>query len=191
MNERSRERERRRKERPDDEEVSESESEKDEEEVLEERRRIERKRVREELERVYTDVLGTQSSGESFGELAFINGNIRLASVTTKRTTEFLIIERHHFERVMSISQDTDIREKMAAMREVAIFKTLSVNLNNLARYVDVRSYPPNGLIVCEGDLCEYVYFVRSGTCRIIKAVPFLKIPSLATNTSFAPSITT
>ncbi|KAI8832706.1 hypothetical protein BC829DRAFT_88586 [Chytridium lagenaria] len=65
MNERSRERERRRKERPDDEEASESESEKDEEEVLEERRRIERKRIREELERVYTDVLGTQSSGES------------------------------------------------------------------------------------------------------------------------------
>ncbi|KAJ3217530.1 hypothetical protein HDU67_007781 [Dinochytrium kinnereticum] len=102
------------------------------------RKRIERKRTREELERIYTDLLGTQSSGESFGELAFINGNIRLASITTRRTTEFLIIERHHFERVMSISQDTDIREKMMAMKEVSIFKTLSVNLNNLARYVDI-----------------------------------------------------
>ncbi|KAJ3100739.1 hypothetical protein HDU97_001966 [Phlyctochytrium planicorne] len=138
---------------------------------------IDLKDITAELERVYTDLLGTQSSGESFGELAFINGNIRLASVTTRRTTEFLIIERHHFERVMSMAQDTDIREKMLAMKEVAIFRTLSVNLNNLARYVDVRTYPPNGVVVCEGDLCEYIYFLRSGTCRVIKAIPFLKIP--------------
>ncbi|KAJ3114039.1 hypothetical protein HDU96_002627 [Phlyctochytrium bullatum] len=161
-------------------ESEEEEEEEDEESELdseEEREIIEFKKSKLELEKIYTDVLGTQSSGESFGELAFINGNIRLASITTKRTTEFLIIERQHFEKVMSISQDTDIREKMAAMREVAIFKTLSVNLGNLARYVDIKTYPPNGVIVCEGDLCEYVYFLRSGTCRVIKAIPFLKIP--------------
>ncbi|KAJ3164888.1 hypothetical protein HK101_000339 [Irineochytrium annulatum] len=133
--------------------------------------------VKEELEKVYVDILGNQSSGESFGELAFINEDIRLATVRTKRTTEFLLLGREIYESITSIAQDTDIREKMTAMREMPMFRTLGVNLNNLAHYVDVKTYPPNAVIVCEGDLCEYVYFLRSGTCRVIKAVPFMKIP--------------
>ncbi|KAJ3326746.1 hypothetical protein HDU76_012680 [Blyttiomyces sp. JEL0837] len=129
-----------------------------------------------EYERAYRVILGTQSSGESFGELAFINDGKRLASVSTKRTTEFLVIARDDFESVMTLAQDTDVREKMHIMKSIPMLKTLSATLGTLAHYCEIKIYPPNALVVCEGDVSEYIYFIHSGTCRLVKAVPFAKI---------------
>ncbi|KAJ3411328.1 hypothetical protein HDV05_002392 [Chytridiales sp. JEL 0842] len=130
-----------------------------------------------EYERAYRIVLGTQTSGDSFGELAFINDGRRVATVSTKRTTEFLVVNREDFEAILSMAQDRDIREKLAIMKEIPLFQTLSATIGQLAHYCEVLSYPPNSMLICEGDVCEYIYFIRSGTCRLIKSVPFVKVP--------------
>jgi CRP-like cAMP-binding protein len=114
-----------------------------------------------DMERAYRVTLGTQSSGDSFGELSFLNDGIHQSSILTKRTTEFLVISKDDYEEVMTTTQNTDVREKITYLRAMPLLNTLSVQMENLAHYCDLISYSPNSVVVCEGDNCDYVYFIR------------------------------
>ncbi|KAJ1554292.1 hypothetical protein HK405_005471 [Cladochytrium tenue] len=75
----------------------------------------------------------------------------------------------------MRLAQATDIREKLAIMASIPLFSTLGAKLDELSGFCDIQVFPPNGLIVCEGDVADYIYFIHSGSCRIIKSVLFAK----------------
>ncbi|KAI9332217.1 hypothetical protein BDR26DRAFT_869492 [Obelidium mucronatum] len=129
----------------------------------------------DDYERQYRVALGTQTSGESFGELAFVSG-LRIASAITKRTTEFLLVERDDYLRIVQDTNDVHSREKLAHIKKIPLFKTLSANLETIALYCDLKSFPPDSVVVCEGDPCEYIFFQRSGTSRLVKSLQFCKV---------------
>ncbi|KAJ3053394.1 hypothetical protein HDU99_007986, partial [Rhizoclosmatium hyalinum] len=129
----------------------------------------------DDYERKYRIPLGSQTSGDSFGELAFVSG-LRITSAITKKTTEFLLIERDDYLRIVQDTNDTHLREKLSFLKRIPLFKTLSANIETIALYGDLKSYPPESVVICEGDPCEYLYFLRSGSCRLIKALSFEKV---------------
>ncbi|KAJ3194801.1 Cyclic nucleotide-binding domain-containing protein 2 [Irineochytrium annulatum] len=138
-------------------------------------------RTREELvaetERLYTDVLGTQCSGEAFGEMGLAGkGECRFATVTTRRMTEFLVVDGEAYQVIMAHTLDADIGDKVAALSRVDILKTLSCHVKRVVPYADLRRYANDEVVVKEGEVCNHLFFVSEGTCRIIKAVNFLKI---------------
>lgn len=62
------------------------------------------------------------------------------------------------------------IASQAAALRKAALFCDLSENeLAFLAQRAVVRQYSPNQLIFSEGDSCEGLYVIGSGTVRIFK----------------------
>ncbi|KAJ3082913.1 Cyclic nucleotide-binding domain-containing protein 2, partial [Quaeritorhiza haematococci] len=118
-------------------------------------------------ERAYTKVLGIQSSGESFGDLSFSTDGIRMASIQTRRTTEFLIVERDDFMSIMAeaatvLGAGADlIHAYEFLMASVPLFKTLRIDSNLLPRFCELRTFPPNTPIIVEGDYVESIWFIR------------------------------
>jgi CRP-like cAMP-binding protein len=49
----------------------------------------------------------------------------------------------------------------LTIMKEIPILHTMSATIRQLAHYCEVLFYPPNSMILCEGDVCEYIYFIR------------------------------
>ncbi|KAJ3121357.1 hypothetical protein HK100_012409 [Physocladia obscura] len=129
----------------------------------------------DDYERKYRVNLGSQGSGESFGELAFGSEDLRLASAATKRTTEFLIITKEDYLRIVQDTNDQKLIEKLAVVEKIPIFSTLSGGLETIALYCEIKFYSPESVVISEGDICENIYFIRSGSCRLVKSIKFQK----------------
>ncbi|KAJ3076692.1 Cyclic nucleotide-binding domain-containing protein 2 [Podochytrium sp. JEL0797] len=129
----------------------------------------------DDYERKYRVPLGSQSSGESFGDMAF-DGGRRIASAVTKRTTEFLLIERDDYLRIAANMGNDQSRDILKFLKKIPVFKTLSANPETIAHYCDLKVYPPESVVVSEGEPCEYLYFQRTGTSRLVKSLMFAKI---------------
>ena len=80
--------------------------------------------------------------------------------MSTVRTTEFLILDRDDYESIMTMAQDSDAKEKMSILKSLPLFKTLSASLATMTHYCEVKEYPPNSLVICEGDVAENLYFM-------------------------------
>ncbi|KAI8618416.1 hypothetical protein BC830DRAFT_1166189 [Chytriomyces sp. MP71] len=132
----------------------------------------------DQYSRQYRINVGNQSSGESFGELGFVNEGLRLASAATRRTTEFLIITKEDYLRIVLEKNDAVTKSKIAFLRKLPLLKTLSASLETVALYSEVRAFAPDSIVVAEGDICDNLLFLRSGTCRLVKSVPYLKVPA-------------
>ncbi|TPX68449.1 hypothetical protein CcCBS67573_g07173 [Chytriomyces confervae] len=125
--------------------------------------------------RQYRVQLGTQTSGESFGELAFFNESLRLATAATTRTTEFFLVAKDDYLRIVKDINQKVSSEKLQFMEKFPILKTLSGSLETVGLYCEFKSFSPETVIIAEGAACESIFLLKSGTCRVIKSVHFLK----------------
>ncbi|KAI8620050.1 hypothetical protein BC830DRAFT_638552 [Chytriomyces sp. MP71] len=126
-------------------------------------------------ERRYRVHLGAQSSGESFGELALTQAGNRTSSASTIKTTEFFIIDKDDYLRIMKNSNMPDSSGRINFAASIPIFSTLSVPHQIVSIYTEFVTFTKGSVVIAEGDPCENLYFLKSGKCRVIKSVPFLK----------------
>ena len=119
-----------------------------------------------ELDRAYIKVFGSMSSGDCFGDIAFRPGGTRTASIKTRRTTEFLLVERSDFEQIMALAAssagNTDAQKRLENFADSSeLFGSVKFDKKALSRYCDVRSFAPNATILCEGEYVDFIWFIR------------------------------
>ena len=129
-----------------------------------------------QYERASETLFATVIAGESFGE----NENLK-RSMSAKSTTnvEVLMIEKREYDSIIAQSikkGDLLMKEKLSLLyKEIPLMTTMKIDENAFVRSLEFRSFPPNTPIIYEGRMGSTIWFVRSGTCRILKLVKFKK----------------
>ena len=118
--------------------------------------------------------IATLQEGHSFGELALLKGesNQRTASVLCTDRSEFLVLHRADYNRILNSMINKDIAEKVKFLRNVktGAFRDLTTErLESLSGVLNLRRYPKNGILVRQGDDADELFFIKRGECRIVK----------------------
>ncbi|KAJ3286550.1 Cyclic nucleotide-binding domain-containing protein 1 [Borealophlyctis nickersoniae] len=151
----------------------ESEDEEDEEEMDEENHDMIANLDHEYLA-AYNTVLRRISAGDCFGETAILEKVARSSSIVTRRLSEFLVIDKDDFAHIVRGFKDEDAINKDEMLRTMPVFRTLGEK-SVLAQSCTMRKFPVNKPVVIEGERCENIFFIRTGTCRVVKLVDFVK----------------
>lgn len=146
---------------------------------MEASRRSGKEADKQELSRSYTRTLGTMKSGDSFGEASFRGNGIRAASIKTRIPSEFLVIEKEDYESIMN--SDFALLHFRNDAKRILEFKMMfpiiaTLKLDNLPLSIfDFKSVLANQPVVTEGEEEGTIWFIISGSCRILKLVRFYK----------------
>ncbi|XP_038057298.1 cyclic nucleotide-binding domain-containing protein 2-like [Patiria miniata] len=138
-----------------------------------------------------THMMGEHTAGSSFGELSLLHGSKRTATISCKGDAEFLILDKPDFDQVLRRSYQQEWDTRMSALRSLAALghwseEELSAT-NDRAKLVE---FPPNTPIISDlAQAHDDIYFVKSGTCKIVREVTLLqsKLPFGDTKLSLPP----
>ncbi|KAJ3368045.1 Cyclic nucleotide-binding domain-containing protein 2 [Allomyces arbusculus] len=133
-------------------------------------------------------VLSDLGAGDSFGELALLKGTKRTASVMCTRRSEFFRIDKDDFLDVLKETAEEDIQTKLDFFRTVPFLAGLPLaNMTRLAELTSRRELPTNTTIVKEREPLNSVFLIRKGSVRVVRIVPFNKVPRAQRRYSLAP----
>jgi CRP-like cAMP-binding protein len=112
--------------------------------------------------------------GDSFGELALVNNAVRGATIVCCEDCSFLRIEKSDYERILLAVQQVELEERAEFLSTITLFHTWTrASLKGLAQVMATKSVDRNTVIIRQGDEPDGLYFVRKGTCRVLKQVSF------------------
>lgn len=121
-------------------------------------------------------VLCEMNAGDSFGELAIINNVKRTASVSCKVTCEFFMIGAEDFLDVLKATNDEDTLNKHNFFKNISIFGGMTPqNIQQVCDLCVKKDTAANEIMIKECEISSSVFFLRKGTVRIVRIVPFLK----------------
>ena len=108
--------------------------------------------------------------GDSFGELALLGSGVRQATVVTAMATRFLKIEKEAYERSLQKLHEAELQQRVAYLQGVFVFSDWSDDdLYKLAYVMSSRRYEKNATIIAQGETTDSLFFVKAGTCRVLK----------------------
>ncbi|KAJ3380638.1 Cyclic nucleotide-binding domain-containing protein 2 [Lobulomyces angularis] len=138
--------------------------------------RVERRKEMD-YERAYNNVVSVSKAGDSFGDASFRSeGCIRAASVRTECDSEFLLILKEDFESILSSFANFSKGLNLIELQlQFPLLKSLNFKNDKEISVFDIRVIPPNQAIVIEGEVEETIWFIRSGSVRILKLIKFEK----------------
>ncbi|MGZ4189745.1 MAG: cyclic nucleotide-binding domain-containing protein [Actinomycetota bacterium] len=118
--------------------------------------------------------------GESFGELAVVQGSVRSASVRAQGDAEVFEIDRSTFQRLLAdmveVPDFAPTVQHLAELSELKPFKHLEPDeLGELLEYGEWEQFPPGETIVREGDAADAFFAIGSGQIDVMKGRKLLR----------------
>ena len=108
-------------------------------------------------------------NGMAFGELALINDAPRAASIVCSDTTEFIVIERDDYSRILLALHKEKMEKKQAFLHRQFFLSRLSNRLlSSFSYHFFATKLPKNHVLIRQGDVVENIFYLRSGECRIL-----------------------
>jgi CRP-like cAMP-binding protein len=112
--------------------------------------------------------------------MAFRDNAARNASIRAKKDTEFIMLEKSDYEAIMNhvakSSLDTDTQKELELYAETCpLFASLNIDRKFISKYCEIRKFPPNSTIVAEGETSNTIWFMKTGSCRVVKIVNVLQ----------------
>jgi hypothetical protein len=68
------------------------------------------------------------------------------------------------------VQNDISLATKIEFLKNSELLKTLKIEPKVLSYYVNVKQYQPDQHVVLEGEDSQFIYMIKSGKCRLIKA---------------------
>ncbi|KAK3099955.1 hypothetical protein FSP39_012490 [Pinctada imbricata] len=131
--------------------------------------------------------------GNSFGELALMHGAKRSATVTCKNSVELLAVGREDFVDIFMPMDKDQEPEHIRFLRSIQLLGGWPIER---LPYHDTKiccfTYFRRGLLLCkDSNSSEWVYIIKTGTCRVLKALHVVKpqIPSPTWSTAKAKNL--
>ena len=120
-----------------------------------------------------TDI-ATLYAGDSFGELALLSDtNYRQASVTTREACEFVKLTKIDFDSILKTYSVKELGEKISYLQMIPMFENLDrPALQSLAYVLTIREFDRKKVIARQGEEMDEMYFIVSGTCKVVREVP-------------------
>jgi len=116
----------------------------------------------------------TYNVGGSFGERALLTSEPRAATVTCVTDSDFLVIGRRDYLRVLRDVHERESTAKISFLKTVRYFDALpGVTCEELAQKFVKKRYGRNEVIIKEGDKHSHLFIIRNGECRVLKKVDF------------------
>ncbi|TPX40740.1 hypothetical protein SeMB42_g03976 [Synchytrium endobioticum] len=123
-------------------------------------------------------IMAELTTGACIGELAFVsNIPTRSATIITKTPCEFISVDPDAVEVVLAMSRAQSNTRNLKLLSRFPILKTMSADPATLMRYCTFKKYMSESVIFAEGnpDSNSAVFFLLSGSCQIVKILPFLQ----------------
>ena len=119
--------------------------------------------------------------GDSFGEAAITAASAsgeaagqRNASIICQERTELLAVPRQAYERSLRVAQDAQLTEKLALLAQIpSLAEWPRQRLTRLTYSMALSEHPRGARIVRQGELCDVLRIVRSGTAKLVSHVDF------------------
>ena len=117
--------------------------------------------------------VGQLKEGDSFGELALMQeGSVRAATIKAVEPCELLKVEKDDYSRILKTLMSDELQEKVDFLRQVGLFRDCGSNhLQSIAYVLGARSYKRGEVVVMQGQPSEEMFFICSGSCRVIIAI--------------------
>jgi len=115
-------------------------------------------------------------SGCCFGEEGVIMKGKREATVVCSKPTAFLIADAKAFRKIMFLDKQHStilIQKYLSSNLYFSLFSQQTIR--QIAQSCNMQSFDPGEIIVTEHDPINNLYFIKSGTVKIIKLVKFYK----------------
>ncbi|KAJ3153761.1 hypothetical protein HDU86_005094 [Geranomyces michiganensis] len=141
------------------------------EEIQEDARAV--KQIEEDLNKAYTITMGYMGAGESF-DIAFLTSATRATTSTTNRMTELLTISKRDYENIMSTFKEAET-VKQDMLRTHPVFRSLNGDIATLINCVSIKRFDTNKAVICQGTHSGSIFFIVSGTCRVVQSVNFVR----------------
>jgi len=108
--------------------------------------------------------------GGSFGELALLHGEPRLATVRATEAVTVWKLDRDTFRKIMMSTGKQSMDERTKFLNKVSILNDLSTfEKFKLAESMEVRQYKDDEVIVTEGEDGNEFFIIESGSCHCFK----------------------
>ena len=122
--------------------------------------------------------VGQLSAGDSFGELALMEeGSTRAATIKTVMPTEFLVVTKEDYDRILKSLKSDELEEKVEFLKNVHLFRDVGdKELQSIAYVLHSKTYQRGQVIVKQNDESDDMFFVKNGECRVVIA---LDVPEL------------
>ena len=108
------------------------------------------------------------SGGQSFGELALLNGAPRAATVVTQEASELLVIMKSDYDKVMLEEQQRHQNSVLNALRSLPTIGSWDSYLVVKLSYIfKETTFPCHVVLLCQGDPAGNFFVIREGTCSV------------------------
>ncbi|ESP00016.1 hypothetical protein LOTGIDRAFT_230973 [Lottia gigantea] len=115
--------------------------------------------------------------GQSFGEVGLIFNSKRTATVETATEMEMLVIEKSDFYQIfMNMDNPEGEPSHISFLRQQPLMKYWPIDILREEPSACFLHYFKRGALVSEnGKTSDWIYFIKSGTCEVIKSLRAVK----------------
>ncbi|XP_069129692.1 uncharacterized protein [Argopecten irradians] len=117
------------------------------------------------------------TKGMSFGEIGLIFNTLRTATVESASPMELLVIGKEDFNRIfMKAENPEEEAEHVQFLRQVPMMQTWPIEkLENEPGACLLHFFKRGTLITEDGKTSEWLYFIKSGSCEVLKKLKSTK----------------
>eukprot|EP00948_MAST-09A_sp_MAST-9A-sp1_P003206 g3206.t1 len=114
--------------------------------------------------------VNTMRKGEAFGGLALITGGLRAATIQTVEECKFLMVRKSDYLQYIAPHDIRRTKKYIRFLRQIPVFGSMNEKeLQSFASILISRRFLHGDIIISEGDTANYMYYILSGRCRVLK----------------------
>ena len=118
------------------------------------------------------NLLTVLRSGDSFGELALISNKPRAASIFVRESSNFGVLERHDYHRILGKIQEERLAQKVELLHRHPAFTNWSkTSLQKVSYFFKEQCFKWKQVLCRAGQPADYVFLIKSGDFQLYKAI--------------------
>ncbi|KAA6400618.1 MAG: putative cAMP-dependent protein kinase type I-beta regulatory subunit, partial [Streblomastix strix] len=128
------------------------------------------------------------SPGDGFGQLGILKKLPRAATCTADGDTELVKVDAADYEKLFETKHERELQERVTFLSDIAVLRHMAPDeLRLMAEVMVEQEFPPNKVVVREGDDANAMYFVLDGKASVVMTIPYKKIPRFVEITQIGP----
>ncbi|XP_052078813.1 uncharacterized protein LOC127716609 [Mytilus californianus] len=136
----------------------------------------------------FVKTVGQLVAGDTFGEIALIEGGPRTASVVCKTTCEFLVVQKHDFDDVIKAPLLREKENHIEFCKSLPFLKDFPCDIfRQSPKEFFFQYFKEDDIIIRNSVLSKYIVIVKSGKCKLVS--DFTELPSDKRRVVFDPDL--